>query len=167
MKRLFYCFTALALLCCVGYAQTPPAGQPASNVPQVLPAKTPLGTGPFKAIMEVDPILPKHTVYRPNDISAIGSAKLPIMAWGNGACAADGNAFRLRHHGQVEAARQRQLPQLSNRLVAGSSIDAEGMSEGEVVGIRQEERAGSGPPVSREKEYARDTHGSCEEDGHS
>ena len=95
MKRLLYCCTALALLCCVGYAQTPPAGQPASNVPQVLPAKTPLGTGPFKAIMEVDPILPKHTVYRPNDISAIGSAKMPIMAWGNGACAADGNAFRL------------------------------------------------------------------------
>ena len=45
--------------------------------------------------MEVDPTLAKHTVYRPNDISAVGSAKLPIMAWGNGACAADGNAFRL------------------------------------------------------------------------
>ncbi len=95
MKRLLYCFTAWALLCCVGYAQTPPAGQPASNVPQVLPAKTPLGTGPFKAIMEVDPILPKHTVYRPNDMGAIGSVKLPTMAWGNGACVADGNAFRL------------------------------------------------------------------------
>jgi dienelactone hydrolase len=95
MKRLIYCLAALALLCCAGSAQTPPAEQPASNAPQVLPATTPLGTGPFKAIMEVDPTLTKHTVYRPNNISAVGSAKLPIMAWGNGACAADGNAFRL------------------------------------------------------------------------
>jgi dienelactone hydrolase len=45
--------------------------------------------------MEVDPKLAKHTVYRPNDMNAVGSVKLPIMAWGNGACAADGNAFRL------------------------------------------------------------------------
>jgi len=96
MKRLIYCVAALALFCCAGFAQTPPpAEQPASNAPKVLPATTPLGTGPFKAIMEVDPTLAKHTVYRPNDISAVGSAKLPIMAWGNGACAADGNAFRL------------------------------------------------------------------------
>jgi len=43
----------------------------------------------------VDPTLAKHTVYRPNDMNAIRSTKLPIMAWGNGACAADGNAFRL------------------------------------------------------------------------
>jgi hypothetical protein len=76
------------LLCCVGSAQTPPAAQP------VLPASTPLGTGPFKAIMEVDSTLVKHTVYRPNDMSAIGSTKLPIMAWGNGACSNNGNSFR-------------------------------------------------------------------------
>jgi dienelactone hydrolase len=95
MKRPIYYIAALAIFCSAGYAQTPPTGQPASNAPKVLPANTPLGTGPFKAIMEVDPTLPKHTVYRPKDISAIGSAKLPIMAWGNGACAADGNAFRL------------------------------------------------------------------------
>jgi hypothetical protein len=95
MRRVECCVVALALLCCASSAQTPPAEQPASNTPQVLPATTPLGTGPFKAIMEVDPTLAKHTVYRPNDISAIGSTKLPIMAWGNGACAADGNSFRL------------------------------------------------------------------------
>jgi len=96
MKRPICCVAVLALLCCIGSAQTPPpAEQPVSNAPKVLPATTPLGTGPFKAIMEVDPTLAKHTVYRPNDISAVGSAKLPIMAWGNGACAADGNSFRL------------------------------------------------------------------------
>jgi hypothetical protein len=90
MKRLIHCVAAFVLLCCAGAAQTPP-----SNAPQVLPATTPLGTGPFKAIMVVDPTLAKHTVYRPNDINAVGSAKLPIMAWGNGACSADGNSFRL------------------------------------------------------------------------
>jgi hypothetical protein len=90
MKSLINFVAALVLLCCAGAAQTPPP-----NTPQILPANMPLGNGPFKAIMEVDPTLAKHTVYRPNDIGAVGSAKLPIMAWGNGACAADGNAFRL------------------------------------------------------------------------
>jgi hypothetical protein len=72
-----------------------PAAQSVSKVPSVPPAATPLGTGPFKAIMEVDPTLAKHTVYRPNDMSTIGSAKLPIMAWGNGACSDNGNSFRV------------------------------------------------------------------------
>jgi hypothetical protein len=89
MKRLICCLATLAFLCCAGFAQTPPAAQP------VLPAATPLGTGPFKAIMEVDSTLAKHTVYRPNDMRAVGSAKLPIMAWGNGACSANGNSFRV------------------------------------------------------------------------
>jgi hypothetical protein len=92
MKKRIYCLAVLALFCCAGFAQTPPAQQPA---PKVLPANTPLGTGPFKAIMEVDPTLAKHTVYRPSDMKAIGSVKLPIIAWGNGACSADGNSFRL------------------------------------------------------------------------
>jgi hypothetical protein len=95
MKKLIYCVTALAFLCCAGFAQTPPVAQPGSNTPSVLPAATPLGTGPFKAIMEVDPTLAKHTVYRPNDMSAVGSSKLPIMAWGNGACSDNGNSFRV------------------------------------------------------------------------
>jgi dienelactone hydrolase len=96
MKKPICYVAALALLCWAGFAQTPPSEErPGSNVTKVPPANTPLGTGPFKAIMEVDPTLAKHTVYRPNDMKAVGSVKLPIMAWGNGACAADGNAFRL------------------------------------------------------------------------
>jgi dienelactone hydrolase len=88
MKKLIYCITAWTLLCNLGSAQTLPAAQ------HVLPASTPLGTGPFKAIMEVDSTLAKHTVYRPNDMNAVGSTKLPIMAWGNGACTDNGNSFR-------------------------------------------------------------------------
>jgi len=46
------------------------------------------GTGPYKAIMLSESTLPTHTVFRPKDLSAFGKKnKLPIIAWGNGACA--------------------------------------------------------------------------------
>lgn len=46
------------------------------------------GTGPYSAIMEMDPTLPTHTIFRPQDLSVFGdNEKLPIIAWGNGACA--------------------------------------------------------------------------------
>ena len=46
------------------------------------------GTGPFKAIMLTENSLPTHTVFRPKVLDAFGkSDKLPIIAWGNGACA--------------------------------------------------------------------------------
>jgi hypothetical protein len=46
------------------------------------------GTGPYKAVMASDKTLPTHTVFRPKDLSALGhKIKLPIVAWGNGACA--------------------------------------------------------------------------------
>lgn len=46
------------------------------------------GTGPYKALMVAEKTLPTHTVFRPKDLSALGErVKLPIVAWGNGACA--------------------------------------------------------------------------------
>jgi dienelactone hydrolase len=48
---------------------------------------------PYKAIMESDPGLPTHTVYRPQDVAAVGKGSLPIVAWANGACANEGDAF--------------------------------------------------------------------------
>lgn len=46
------------------------------------------GTGPYKALMASDGTLATHTVFRPKDLSVFGKkAKLPIIAWGNGACA--------------------------------------------------------------------------------
>ena len=45
------------------------------------------GTGPFKAVMMADPSLPTHTVFVPQDLTVFGDDhKLPIIAWGNGAC---------------------------------------------------------------------------------
>jgi hypothetical protein len=46
------------------------------------------GTGPYKAIMLTDNTLSTHTIFRPKDLSVFGEKnKLPIIAWGNGACA--------------------------------------------------------------------------------
>jgi hypothetical protein len=46
------------------------------------------GTGLYPAVMVSDRTLTTHTVFRPQDLSAFGGTrKLPIVAWGNGACA--------------------------------------------------------------------------------
>lgn len=46
------------------------------------------GTGAYSAIMYTDGSLVTHTIFRPQDLSAFGdNNKLPIIAWGNGACA--------------------------------------------------------------------------------
>lgn len=46
------------------------------------------GTGRFKALMVSDQTLATHTIFRPEDLSPFGrKRKLPIIAWGNGACA--------------------------------------------------------------------------------
>ncbi len=46
------------------------------------------GTGPYKALMASDSTLATHTIFRPKELSVFGEKeKLPIVAWGNGACA--------------------------------------------------------------------------------
>lgn len=46
------------------------------------------GTGPYPALMTSDRTLPTHTIFRPRDLTRFGrKARLPIIAWGNGACA--------------------------------------------------------------------------------
>jgi hypothetical protein len=46
------------------------------------------GTGPYSALMVTDSTLATHTIFRPKDLSVFGKKnKLPIIAWGNGACA--------------------------------------------------------------------------------
>lgn len=46
------------------------------------------GTGPYKAVMLSESSLATHTVFRPKDLSGFSAKnKLPIIAWGNGACA--------------------------------------------------------------------------------
>ena len=46
------------------------------------------GTGAYKALMASDETLPTHTIFRPKELGALGDKlKLPIVVWGNGACA--------------------------------------------------------------------------------
>ncbi|WP_305097975.1 hypothetical protein [Croceibacterium aestuarii] len=52
------------------------------------------GTGPYPAIMEIDPDLPGYVVYRPADLTPFSSEKLGVFVWGNGACAADATSAR-------------------------------------------------------------------------
>lgn len=65
----------------------------AQNISQPIPESAALGTGPYKAVMLADPSLSTHTLYRPADLSRV-AGKLPIVAWGEGACANEGNRFR-------------------------------------------------------------------------
>lgn len=45
------------------------------------------GTGVYKAIMKEESILPAHTVFVPQDLSAFSHKNpLPVLVWGNGAC---------------------------------------------------------------------------------
>jgi len=46
------------------------------------------GTGAYPAVMVTEDTIATHTVFRPTDLSAFGDErKLPVIAWGNGACA--------------------------------------------------------------------------------
>ncbi len=53
------------------------------------------GTGPYPAIKEQVAALPRHVVYRPANLAALGTQKLGVVAWGNGACSEDGASSRF------------------------------------------------------------------------
>lgn len=57
------------------------------------PPRPTTGSGPYKAVMEMDAGLPEHTIYRPEDLSALNGVTLPLVVWGNGACVNAGNSF--------------------------------------------------------------------------
>lgn len=58
------------------------------------PAETLKGpTGPYPVVMDEDPTLPGHTVYRPADLSRV-KGTVPFIAWGNGGCANVGGMYQ-------------------------------------------------------------------------
>jgi len=80
MKKMHFLFVVLALTG-LSFLNPVAAQETASRVVEDG------GTGPFKAIMATDSSLPTHTILRPVDLSVFGEKnKLPIIAWGNGAC---------------------------------------------------------------------------------
>lgn len=98
MKPLFaLCAGLAAVLPFVAVAQQPSAAaktdlaramEEANKLPD-----TP-GDGPFPAVMELDPRMPDHVIYRPKDLKPFAGGKLGVFAWGNGGCADDGASQR-------------------------------------------------------------------------
>ncbi|GEO04911.1 hypothetical protein AAE02nite_25750 [Adhaeribacter aerolatus] len=81
--------TLLAIILLVAIKALPlSAQQPATSVQANARVVEDGGTGSYSAIMLAESTLPTHTVFRPKDLSAFGkNKKLPIIVWGNGACA--------------------------------------------------------------------------------
>ena len=87
MKKIIIClvvlvFTAISFQNSVHAQEIGISKAPASRVVEDG------GTGAYSAIMYTDSSLLTHTIFRPKDLSVFGvKTKLPIIAWGNGACA--------------------------------------------------------------------------------
>ena len=81
-------YSLLAFLVGVGLCiQNPVFSQGAANNQPAQRIIEDGGTGPYSALMLSETSLPTHTVFRPKDLSPFGTKnKLPIIAWGNGAC---------------------------------------------------------------------------------
>ena len=75
------------------------------------------GTGPYPAMKEEIPALPRHVVYRPANVPAMGAQKLGVVAWGNGGCSDD--AASARFH-LLELASHGYLVIASGRILSGS-----------------------------------------------
>ncbi len=86
----------LAALACAG----PAGAQDAKDKPppadkQVIITVGEGGSGAYKAILNGDPTLPTHAIYRPKDLSPFGKdARLPVVLWGNGGGANSSSGYR-------------------------------------------------------------------------
>jgi hypothetical protein len=77
LQRICTLIFAFSLVAATAVAQPAPAQGP-----------PPTGSGPYSAIIEGDPGVPGHTIYRPENLSAFSQKNsLPVVAWGNGGCA--------------------------------------------------------------------------------
>jgi dienelactone hydrolase len=111
------------LLACV-LATTSAAQAPASADQQAAARRIaennslpdPPGTGRFPALKEEVASLPKHVVYRPADLAALGAQKLGVVAWGNGGCSNDGASSRFH---LLEIASHGYLVIASGRVLSG------------------------------------------------
>jgi len=74
------------------------------------------GTGHFAAMKEEVASLPRHVVYRPKDLAALGRTKLGVIAWGNGGCSDDGASSRFH---LLEIASHGYLVIASGRILSG------------------------------------------------
>jgi hypothetical protein len=121
MKHALLAMTALALGACASSETPAPITAPATQAAPITPTRNAAGqiqmpagmdtsklttaapepAGPGTPLGPHTPVtiaaaagLPTHTIYYPTDLSAFPSKeKLPVLVWGNGACANDGKRF--------------------------------------------------------------------------
>lgn len=67
---------------------------PANPRPAYVPNETPLGSGPYKAILATEAGAEELVAYYPANLAALGTTKLPVLVWGNGSCTFNGNKYR-------------------------------------------------------------------------
>ena len=85
MKRIYIGLVLLFGMSCLINTVTAQEAQKSNATTKVVEDG---GTGPFKAIMVSENSLATHTIFKPSDMTAATkNAKLPIIVWGNGACA--------------------------------------------------------------------------------
>jgi len=86
MKKKFICLIVL-LIFRIGFSNPLLAQEANTSKLPVFKVVEDGGTGAYSAIMYTDGSLLTHTIFRPKDLSVFGEKnKLPIIAWGNGAC---------------------------------------------------------------------------------
>ena len=107
------CGLALAFTCAAAMAQLPP------GMAEINAEPDPTGTGPYPAMKEEVASLPEHVVYRPRDLDALGSMKLGVVAWGNGACSDDGASSRFH---LLELASHGYLVIANGRILSGPGV---------------------------------------------
>ena len=112
---------ALAIACVTAVTAQQPAPPPVDRAALERQAEinkqpdTP-GTGRFAAMKEEVASLPRHVVYRPTDLAALGGTKLGVVAWGNGGCSDDGVSSRFH---LLEIASHGYLVIASGRILSG------------------------------------------------
>jgi dienelactone hydrolase len=97
------CTAALAMMLLMGVSAQKPTPTPQMDsrglplpfgVQPYFKPDVPLGSGPYKAVMAVDPGLSAHVVYYPADLASLGAKKMPVVVWANGSCLYAGNRYR-------------------------------------------------------------------------
>ena len=126
-QRLFSRSTALVIVtACVttlSAAQQPAQPAPPQPDPAALARQAEInkrpdtpGTGRFAAMKEEVASLPRHVVYRPKELGALGTTKLGVVAWGNGGCSDDAASSRFH---LLEIASHGYLVIASGRILSG------------------------------------------------
>ena len=155
-RHVFYRLsTVVVAASCVGVAlaaqQTaPPQPDPAALARQAELNKRPdtPGTGRFAAMKEEVASLPRHVVYRPKDLAALGNTKLGVVAWGNGGCSDDGASSRFH---LLEIASHGYLVIASGRILSGPG--ARRGSRVQPRQLRQPRHRGSGSSHRRARRF--------------